>query len=139
MSTAFIQLIIQTKILEMPLCNPFSGYTYVLYIDRFMYLFQNLKWRAPSRWLFSPNSAWSRIETTSIEKTHPTLSLDNKNPEFYVIGSLVRKNWIDKNLNVLSLVGFPSILNLSFKIKVAVIQDFQEFIRPDLLQRFFIF
>ena len=29
--------------------------------------------RAPSRWSFHLNSAWSRIETTTIEKTHFTL------------------------------------------------------------------
>ena len=32
-----------------------------------------LKWDAYSRWLFGPNSAWGRIETTIIGKAHPTL------------------------------------------------------------------
>ena len=34
-----------------------------------------LKWGASSRWPFRPNSAWGRIETTTITKTHPTLFL----------------------------------------------------------------
>jgi len=32
-----------------------------------------IKWSAASLWLFRPNSGWNFIETTSIEKTHPTL------------------------------------------------------------------
>ena len=32
-----------------------------------------LKWDASYRWSFGPNSAWGRIETTIIGKTHPTL------------------------------------------------------------------
>ena len=33
----------------------------------------NVKWDASSRWSFRLNSAWSSIETTIIENTHPTL------------------------------------------------------------------
>ena len=37
-----------------------------------------LKWGAASRWSFRPNSAWVRIETTTIAKTHPTLLTKSK-------------------------------------------------------------
>ena len=33
----------------------------------------SLKWGDPSRLLFRSNSVWRSIETTKIEKTHPTL------------------------------------------------------------------
>ena len=32
-----------------------------------------IKWAASSRWSFHPNSAWDRIETMTIGKTHPSL------------------------------------------------------------------
>ena len=34
---------------------------------------QSFKWGASYGWSFHPNYAWSRIETTTIGKTHPTL------------------------------------------------------------------
>ena len=34
---------------------------------------QIVKWGAPSRWSFHPDSAWGIIETTTIGKTRPTL------------------------------------------------------------------
>ena len=32
-----------------------------------------VKWGAPTRWSFRPHSIWASKETTTIEKTRPTL------------------------------------------------------------------
>ena len=40
---------------------------------------QKLKRDASSRWSFRPNSTWSSIVTTTIEKTHLTLEFRNIN------------------------------------------------------------
>ena len=36
-------------------------------------VYEVVKWIPSYRWSFHPNSAWSRIETTTIGKTQPTL------------------------------------------------------------------
>ena len=41
-------------------------------------LLGKVKWGASLRWSFGPNSAWGRIETTTIGKTHPTLYQRNR-------------------------------------------------------------
>ena len=48
-----------------------------------------VKWNAPSRWSFCPNSAWGSIETTTIGNTQPTLVCND-----LAVGRLLKLVWL---------------------------------------------
>ena len=70
---------------------PFNGFYDVYSKSWLKYI---IKRGASSRWSFRPNSAWGRIETTTIAKTHPTLHCRLYN----ILGTLIRQKYQFINL-----------------------------------------